>query len=99
MSRLPLQHIDLSQVTSTAELHLVLRDALGFPYWYGCNWDAFWDAITGLVEMPEQLHISGLPALSRRLPRDAQLLLQCLERMKVQYPTLAADLLLEPAKP
>jgi hypothetical protein len=37
--------------------------------------------------------------LSRRLPRDAQLLLQCLERMKVQYPTLAADLLLAPAKP
>ncbi|WP_268800413.1 barstar family protein [Pseudomonas huanghezhanensis] len=39
-------------MASAEELHCVLRGALGFPGWQGCNWDAFWDAITGLIEMP-----------------------------------------------
>ncbi|MCU7645930.1 barstar family protein [Pseudomonas piscis] len=81
--------IDLSAVGSSAELHILLRDALGFPAWYGCNWDAFWDAITGLVEMPRQLSFHGGSTLSQRLPDDARLLAQCLERMHAEYPQWA----------
>ena len=71
---------------------LALRDALGFPQWYGCNWDAFWDAISGLVDMPLQLRIRGWDSLSQRLPDDARLLEQCLLRLQSQYPAWAADL-------
>jgi RNAse (barnase) inhibitor barstar len=41
--------IDLSAVTTADELQRLLLDWLGFPGWYGCNWNAFWDAITSLV--------------------------------------------------
>ncbi|MCP3751515.1 barstar family protein [Pseudomonas sp. SBB6] len=95
MSRLQVVGIDLGKVTSAKELHCLLRDALGFPDWYGCNWDAFWDAITGLVQMPRQLQISGWDAFSSRLPRDAELLQKCLAAMQVEYPQLAADVLFE----
>lgn len=89
MDRLKLVQIDLTEVTSADELHFLLRDSLGFPGWYGCNWDAFWDAITGLVQMPHELQILGWTDLSRRLPEDAKLMLSCLEDMKLEYPELA----------
>ncbi|OBV39677.1 barstar family protein [Janthinobacterium psychrotolerans] len=81
--------IDLSQVTSARQLHAALARALDFPTLYGNNWDAFWDAITGLVSMPQQLELLGWHALEQRLPHDAALLLQCLARMAQQFPSLA----------
>lgn len=92
MTRLPLLEIDVRDLGSARELHLALRDALGLPLWYGCNWDAFWDAISGLVEMPLQLRISGWHSLCRRLPDDARLMEQCLRRLQSQYPASAAQL-------
>ncbi|SFU34913.1 MULTISPECIES: barstar family protein [Pseudomonas] len=91
MARLQVVKIDLSEVTSSDELHSILKDELGFPGWYGCNWDAFWDAITALVEMPIHLKISGWNTLSRRLPGDAKLMQKILEDMKIEYPELAPD--------
>ncbi|AJO79127.1 barstar family protein [Pseudomonas sp. MRSN 12121] len=89
MTRPPRVSIDLDAVTSAAELHAVLRDALGFPAWYGANWDAFWDAITGLVDMPEYLQFSGWAGLATRLPGEAALLRRCLANMTSLYPQLA----------
>ncbi|WP_085718572.1 barstar family protein [Pseudomonas sp. B28(2017)] len=91
MARLQVVKVDLSEVMSSDELHSILKDALGFPDWYGCNWDAFWDAITGLVEMPILMKISGWNTLSRRLPRDAKLMQKILEDMKIEYPELAPN--------
>ena len=35
--------IDFTNVTNYLEMHLVIKEALDFPNYYGCNWDAFWD--------------------------------------------------------
>lgn len=67
----------------------MLGATLGFPNWYGRNWDAFWDAITGLVEMPTMLQLTGWSGFAQRLPRDAQLMQQCLAQMVTEYPDLA----------
>lgn len=82
--------VTVSDVFKTEELHQRLMTALAFPGFYGRNWDAFWDAITGLVEMPHTLRLVGWQALEAHLPRDACVLRQCLERMQQQYPALAA---------
>jgi len=82
--------VTVSDVFKTEELHQRLMTALAFPGFYGRNWDAFWDAITGLVEMPHTLRLEGWRALEAHLPRDARVLQQCLERMQQQYPALAA---------
>jgi RNAse (barnase) inhibitor barstar len=89
--RLVTVEIDLSKVMTTSDLHLELARALDFPDFYGQNWNAFWDAITGLVEMPRVLRFHGWEAFSDRLPRDAQMLRQCLDDMQREYPTLAAQ--------
>lgn len=70
--------IDLSSAASATELHETLAAALGFPDYYGGNWDAFWDCITEERRLPDVLILEGLDALEERLPREARLLLETL---------------------
>ncbi|WP_017592809.1 barstar family protein [Nocardiopsis potens] len=66
--------IDLSGVADADGLHRLLKRELGFPAFYGRNWNAFWDAVTGLVETPGALHFTGWPDFTARLPEDAETL-------------------------
>ncbi len=75
---MPLITIDVSNVKKAKELHLLLKEKLEFPDFYGENWDAFWDAITGLVELPDKLEFIGWANLQKKLPRDATLMKKCL---------------------
>ncbi|MBO9738882.1 barstar family protein [Xanthomonas axonopodis pv. begoniae] len=86
MARPPVIRIELGSVTCALELHALLMQSLDFPCWYGRNWDAFWDAITGLVEMPEQLVLDGWQQFSQRMPGDAQRMCKCLKDMSEMYP-------------
>lgn len=90
-SRKALVEIDVSTVRTAEELHLLLMDALDFPGYYGCNWNAFWDAIRGLVEMPIRLRLRGWTRLVERLPEDAQLMQDCLDDLAAQYPEAASE--------
>jgi ribonuclease inhibitor len=89
MPRQNLIEIDLRDITTSKDLQLLLMDALDFPGWYGCNWNAFWDAITGLVEMPEILRLVGWASLEARLPSDARLMRECLSDMSEKHPELS----------
>lgn len=82
--------IDISNVTSTSELHARLAESLSFPSFYGKNWDAFWDSITGLVEMPEVLELRGIESLKSTLPRDAAQLMTCLN-LGDHYPEIRCE--------
>ncbi len=91
MSRAPLIEIDLQAIASPEELHSLLMRSLSFPGWYGENWDAFWDVITGLVEMPLAIKFIGWHDFSQRLPREANLLKECLAQMQDEYPQEASE--------
>lgn len=66
--------VDLSEVESPRQLQLALKRAFGFPQMYGMNWDAYWDAITGLVELPDEITFTGWARLTEKFPRDAEIL-------------------------
>jgi ribonuclease inhibitor len=89
MTRPRLVVIPLGAVHAAGELHDALARELGFPEWYGRNWDAFWDAIIGLVEMPEKLRFEDWSLFEARLPREASLLRRTLQDMANQYPSQA----------
>ena len=91
MNRPALVTLDLSDINTARQLHASLAAALAFPAFYGMNWDAFWDAITGLVEMPQQLELRGWQAFTTRLPADAALLQRILARMAQDMPAQAAQ--------
>lgn len=90
MDRKRLVMIDLSRVSDTRMLHSVLSEALEFPGWYGGNWDAFWDAITGLVALPVELKFTGWASFEQRFPHDANIMRQCFSEMAEQYPAEAS---------
>ena len=91
MNRQALVTIDLSDINSSRQLHASLAAALAFPSMYVMNWDAFWDAITGLVDMPQQLELRGWPAFAARLPGDAAILQRILARMALDAPDEATQ--------
>jgi ribonuclease inhibitor len=91
MSRPLIVEVELANINSSLELHDLLMLKLNFPSWYGCNWDAFWDAITGLVEMPEKLILKDWSSFLAKYPRDATLMKECLENMVKKFPKQAAE--------
>lgn len=71
--------IDLNGVQNAREFHEILKEKLGgFPDCYGYNWDAFWDVITGMIELPELLVIFGWKHINEILPEDARIFRSCL---------------------
>lgn len=70
--------IDISNIKNVKELHSLLKEKLEFPDFYGENWNAFWDAITGLVELPDELEFIGWVKLQEKLPHDATIMKECL---------------------
>jgi ribonuclease inhibitor len=99
--RRPIVRLDVSNVSSVRELHERLSEALEFPDFYGKNWDAFWDSITGLVQMPLRLVVTGWSNVASRWPEDAQTMVDCLRELNQQYPSSSCEveLLSEAARP
>jgi RNAse (barnase) inhibitor barstar len=90
IERLEFVVLDLSGISSSPELHAALAHSLGFPDFYGQNWAAFWDAITGLVAMPHRLRLIGWSLFAARLPEEARQLQSCLDDMGRQFPEWAS---------
>lgn len=95
-NRRPLVEMDVSRVASIGDLHQQLARALGFPKFYGNNWDAFWDAITSLVNMPQHLIVHGWRNITDHWPDDAETMAQCLHDLNTQYPANACTCELRP---
>lgn len=91
MARIDVVEIELGDIESIAQLHERLMNQLQFPDWYGKNWNAFWDAIVGLVDMPHVLRLRNWADFERRFPRDARLMSDCLCDMEKQLPSVAAQ--------
>ena len=56
--------IDFRKVKSYLEMHFIIQEALDWPDYYGCNWDAFWDLLRSECDSVEVLIVGfdTLPA-------------------------------------
>lgn len=77
--------VDLTEVRNTEELQRLLQRELLFPDFYGRNWSAFWDAITGLVALPCELTFTGWATFSTALPAEARQLRELLDDYLSHY--------------
>ena len=78
--------IQLDEIKSENDLQIILMKKLGFPDFYGKNWDAFWDAITGLVEMPDELIFKDWDNFSTMLPKEAEILKKLFDNYNSNFP-------------
>jgi ribonuclease inhibitor len=62
--------IDLHGIQSIDALHDSFKRALKFPSFYGDNWDALWDTLTGMKEMPEKITLLGYAQFASRFPSE-----------------------------
>jgi ribonuclease inhibitor len=91
-ARLPATEIDLRAVASIEELHSVFARALDFPDSYGRNWDAFWDAIAGLVKLPPRVRLIGWHDCKSRFPRDTMAIRRCFEDYRNLWKEQASEI-------
>ncbi len=66
--------IDLTHTTTKAAFHMLMKRELRFPDWYGVNWDAFWDAIIAVVELPDTVVLQHWQAFAQSCPHDMLIL-------------------------
>ncbi|KOO43030.1 barstar family protein [Priestia koreensis] len=74
--------LDVSVVQNSTELYRLLKEYLELPCFYGMNWDA----ITGLIELPETLIFRGWRNIEEKLPRDSHIFINLLNDFNEQYP-------------
>lgn len=83
--------IDVSTVKNSYELHQLLKKKLSFPHFYGNNWDAFWDVISRMVELPKKIIFIGWSNVEKNMPHDAKIMVSCLEDLNQRYPSEASE--------
>ena len=74
--------IDFTNVKNYLEMHFVIRQALDWPDYYGCNWDAFWDCLTNMVGRPIHIEILGLDIIERNFENAAKMMVDTLREFK-----------------
>lgn len=77
--------LDLNDIESGRDFQMLLKNKMNFPDFYGLNWDAFWDAITGLGKLPRVIEITGWERMTNKLPHDAQMFNKLLDEYNEQY--------------
>jgi len=80
--------IDLSSIETEEQLHALLSSVLSFPAFYGNNWDAFYDSITDLIDLPVNIKFTGSQKLRLALPSSYQQLQTCFTDLEVDYPNI-----------
>ncbi|EGL8221815.1 barnase inhibitor [Listeria monocytogenes] len=83
--------IDLKKVSTKEELQILLKRNLDFPDYYGRNWDAFWDTITGVVELPDKIIFENWLDLEESIPDEANSLKEMLENFNKKCPMMKTE--------
>ena len=79
--------IDLRNVKYYLGMHDVIRESLGFPDYYGRNWDAFWDCMTDFFasDEPVLIEILGLDVIERLFGDRAKMMINIMREAKHYY--------------
>ena len=86
--------IDVGFASSKQSLHETFAAVLGFPGYYGMNWDAFWDCVCDPEQsaMPQHLLLKGMSHLEERLPDDARKLRAIVNDLRQERPDVRISL-------
>jgi RNAse (barnase) inhibitor barstar len=80
--------IDCSNIKDKKELHEQFKTKLNFPEYYGMNWDAFWDCITEINNLPNKLIMKNWSKLKLKLPKDTKIFEEIISDFKNENPNI-----------
>lgn len=64
--------INMKNIETPKQFQASLEQMLCMPSFYGMNWDAYWDAITGLITLPDELILDGWHVYKSKNQEDAK---------------------------
>ena len=74
--------LDFTKVEHYSDMHLIIREALDWPEYYGCNWDAFWDCLTNMLGRSIHIEIIGLEVIERKFGNASKIMIETLKEFK-----------------
>ena len=74
--------IDFRDVEYYMEIHPIIKHAMDFPDYYGCNLDALWDCLTDMLGMKLHIEILGLDLIERKFGDTAKKLIDIFKEFK-----------------
>ena len=74
--------IDFTDVKSYLDMHFIIRDALDWPDYYGCNFDALWDCLKDMIGDPIHIEILGLDVVERSFGDCAGRIIETFRELK-----------------
>ncbi len=74
--------LDLSDCKSLQEMHRRIKEAFGFPDYYGENWPAFYDLMCTDCTA-EKIVIRGISTVSESLSRQVKMMEDTLRKCKI----------------
>ena len=83
--------LDFSGCRYADEIHAAIKDAFGFPDYYGANWDALWDCLRDFALSESQqrfVHVKGIAGLPKDLRAYAQEALEIMRELEEKYPIM-----------
>lgn len=77
--------IDFTGAKYVRELHHIIkrsfqRSVEGFPDFYGNNVDALWDCLTGFIETPVEIALTGVDGIAEDLKDEAARIVRVFKR-------------------
>jgi len=79
--------LDFSGCKYLGEVHELIKKELELPEFYGCNLDALWDAITGLMYVPANIKIIFKPetVAAQKLADEIEKIIEVFKEAKEEY--------------
>ena len=79
--------LDFSNCKYLGEVHELIKKELELPEFYGCNLDALWDAVTGLMYVPANIKIIFKPetAAAQKLADEIEKIISVFKEAEQEY--------------
>ena len=87
--------IDFTNVKTYDEFYDAISEELDFPSWFGRNFDAVWDLLTGHIEYPANIHIKGASKLPKDLCEDIEIILELMNSTQKVHKTIYYNVYME----
>jgi len=88
--------LDFSECKHPLELHNIIREKLELPEGYGCNLDALWDSITGMMYVPAEVTIVYRPEKNSQWVREyVEEVVSIFQEAREQYDEIIVQVVME----
>jgi ribonuclease inhibitor len=79
--------LDFSSCKYLGEVHELIKKELELPEFYGCNLDALWDSITGLMHVPATIKIIFKPetVAAQKFAEEIEKIIQVFQEAEEEY--------------